>query len=747
MQFEDVVFLLEEKLEILTEEQLEFLVENRVQFIKDANLNKITAEHDPESADKGSNAIVDHIASKIDPTKNKAHTQWLVNRYKAGDFKLSDSKDVKKTMKDYEDAKPYLDSKDLGSMKSLAHLKDSIATTTGRQKLEADKAKEDSVHDLPEIYSSDSGVKAYKVPNKATSIRMYGPNGKLAKTRWCTAAEGASNAFNSYSGGKYTIHTPEGNVAQLHHQSDQFMDSDDKPIDVKKDSRFSKYRREISDVMKKTNSLENHPASKILANNAILTHADAQKAFDEHDAAINDIKNSTYSYTTHAQSTRAVTTFEHLTHVIQKAPLTDEQIDRIKNIPRVSRFSDSIEDVDMSHQYVANTEAKPEQLDSIADHAIAHDHPLEELYRNPNTSANTQHKIIGHLLAKYNHSDNPSKLQHFAMNATNLQPEHFERIEHVSKIKESATVNRNAKLPQRYLDELKDTHPANVIAHPQVTKDIAYHHLNSDDKQTVAGAINSGLVEPDDVLKRVRESRGLTIDGRKFIEDPRTSDAHISELLTHARDKNKVNLGHGAVTSTRLTREHISSLVKRPDIIKRENILNNPKLKAGDLDDIIKNTSTGHFDKPYNVKPILDNPAATHKTIDSLLSDEGNRNAVHKVILGDGEEDPKDYATPQHLHDIIDAASSELSDKHRVLFHPSVQLSHFEKLKNDKRMHGAISKSKNAPPSILHSLATSSMDHVRHNVAENPNTERKTLEILKTDSNPTIAAIASKKVK
>ena len=115
-----------------------------------------------------------------------------------------------------------------------------------------------------------------------------------------------------------------------------------------------------------------------------------------------------------------------------------------------------------------------------------------------------------------------------------------------------------------------------------------------------------------------------------------------------------------------------------------------------------------------------------------------------KSILDDAKPE---HVTAQHLHAILDSSDVSMHDKHRVLHHQAAQLSHFDKVKDDMRFHGAISSSKNAPPSILHSLATSPLDHVRHNVANNPNTESRTHHILKTDSVADIAKIATKKAK
>jgi hypothetical protein len=62
-------------------------------------------------------------------------------------------------------------------------------------------------------------------------------------------------------------------------------------------------------------------------------------------------------------------------------------------------------------------------------------------------------------------------------------------------------------------------------------------------------------------------------------------------------------------------------------------------------------------------------------------------------------------------------------------------------------MHGAISSSPSAPPSMLDKLADSPLSFVRHNVAKNKNTSNETYAKLLNDSLPEIAALAKKKHK
>ena len=138
----------------------------------------------------------------------------------------------------------------------------------------------------------------------------------------------------------------------------------------------------------------------------------------------------------------------------------------------------------------------------------------------------------------------------------------------------------------------------------------------------------------------------------------------------------------------------------------------------------------------------IGSPVIRPSTVDALIKRFPSDSNVHLAILN--SKSPA--IEGRHITHVIENAPLRTT-KIEALEHPANQFSHFEKFKNDRRYHGAISASENAPPSILHELSSSTMEHVRKNVANNPNTEKRTLDILKTDQNPDIAAIATKKAK
>lgn len=196
------------------------------------------------------------------------------------------------------------------------------------------------------------------------------------------------------------------------------------------------------------------------------------------------------------------------------------------------------------------------------------------------------------------------------------------------------------------------------------------------------------------------------------------------------------------IQSPKLSLNDLHKLIDATGTKYIRHIIRNPRSKS----DIINK----FIDHPEFAKDLRDNSHELLSSnnlksghIDKLISKFGVGGAKFHILNTDNHE----HTTSEHLTHIMNAPDTHITDKHKILFHPNVQLSHFNQVKDDVRFHGAISNSENAPPSILHTLATSPMDHVRLNVAKNKNTEKRTFEILKTDANEDIAKLAQKKVK
>ena len=98
------------------------------------------------------------------------------------------------------------------------------------------------------------------------------------------------------------------------------------------------------------------------------------------------------------------------------------------------------------------------------------------------------------------------------------------------------------------------------------------------------------------------------------------------------------------------------------------------------------------------------------------------------------------------LHSVFDSGHN--LDKTAVLHHPAVQASHFQKaMDHGQVLHGAITSSPSAPPSVLGKLADSPFSFVRQNIASHKNADNDTLKKLANDSNEEIAATAKKRLK
>lgn len=761
-EIDQIDFLLESKLELLTEDQLQFLVENRIEFIKTQNKDKIEAAHDPDSAKLSSDKIIDHIAAKIDPTVNKAHTQWLVNRYKSGDFKLSDAKDIKKVMKSYEESKSVLENKDLNSFKSVSHLKDAIAPVQSRIDAQKAAASEDkgASADMPVVFQED-GHTGYKVPSRAVSIKNYGPQGKLEQTTWCTAANGTNNMFNGYKGGKYTLHLNNGNVLQLHHQSNQLMDKNNRPINLRTDQRFAPYKETVQRFANVTYELEGKPDSKLVKARPIEPSV-LDQAIASHDEHVN--KQAATIGTPSYDQYGVYNIQDKLKHIqnilLPQSKVSDEMFDKLKHFKTLTGNAyrpetHKIDEVDLTHELAQSphTEAKhlakiaesidPESVDITGKSGLT----MINLINHENNDAASHHAIVDKIIQIPHQATRERLARQFAHKAQYILPEHLAKIDHIGDVKGNAITNETAVVPKHYFeDELKNptgVHES-IAAHKDLPDEVAHKMLG----MNLSARVYKNLAENHNVdpsVAYLAATKAQDMDFKKVIEHPKFDDKDVQSLVSQYMDANPAKTDRW-LTSNRLSRDHIASIIKHPNAHKLlsaygNTIANAPKTRSGDLETLIDHP---RFNADDHADAILKSHALKPKVIDKLIAKSNSNRNVLKSILDDAKPE---HVAAQHLHQILDSSDVSMHDKHRVLHHQAVQLSHFDKVKDDMRFHGAISSSKNAPPSILHSLATSPLDHVRHNVANNPNTESRTHHILKTDSVADIAKIAAKKAK
>lgn len=351
-------------------EELELLDEGRIDFLKD-NTKELSTAHEssPEHTDK--DKIIDHLSDKADPTKNKAHTGWLVNQYKKGQIRQEDHPQLKDTLSDFEKYKCKLEKKDINQYKDIGEIRQAVnphVGTASTKKEEADQGHEE-IH-------SEPGLKVYHVKSKEASQAIYGGGSKLGGTHtdWCTGARGNNNMYDNYTrdGDKLITFHKEGDAKspyQLHLNSNphhsQFQDKTNSSANLDK-------------------FLADHPKVKenpvLKASNKIQFHSDEDKKkrveeIDKKEKPSDD--DSSYK----RAALRSVTDHHFLekhlddksTH--QNPNLTDEQQDKIANSGK-------------EHDLKSNTNLKPDLIDK---HSDAYESRLTRT-----TKANLLHHIDKH---------------------------------------------------------------------------------------------------------------------------------------------------------------------------------------------------------------------------------------------------------------------------------------------------------------------------------------------------------------
>ena len=167
-----------------------------------------------------------------DPTPNKAYTPWLARMYIKGGVAMEDMNgndllrlfDVAKKRRLI---KP--EHNDINSFKTYNDFEDTMESVyKDLQDMEADSNDKGKAK---KVYEDDNVT--IIVPEDEAAACRYGRG-----TRWCTAATKGHNFFDSYnSRGPLYILIPkhpehEGEKYQFHFQSNQYMDENDKQVDL-----------------------------------------------------------------------------------------------------------------------------------------------------------------------------------------------------------------------------------------------------------------------------------------------------------------------------------------------------------------------------------------------------------------------------------------------------------------------------------------------------------------------------------
>jgi hypothetical protein len=592
--------------------------------------------------------------------------------------------------------------------------------------------------------------------------------------------------FDGYRGGKYPISLPNGEWLQLHHQSGQLQDKENEFADITSDKRFSPYKNQIVEFMQKTHDMEGNPQSQLVDRYVGTDSNRISKLIDDHENKLTDLsnyldvnkQNTGYSYD-YRDKVRGINfAYAELIKNIKRANLNDDVFNKLKSVDTYTgdtwskpenEFSDNVKKEDLTHHLAESKFASPHHLDYIASTIPAMENKTQEsdtltaLMRNDNTSSDTHHALIGHITSDKNMFGNLTKdlANNYMQYGKNITPEHFERLDPIVKANSAnlAIQNDSATIPTKYLNELKDDNSVKyqIAARKEITPEISEHILENSNPileksmRALRNLATNNAVSAD-VAKRALDKIADSDNGKmtnlnitNYINRQDATPESISHLVSHISNNKLASEDYNTwAGSHRLSRSDIQKLTKSDALFRGRDhtlvfsaLINNPKLKSDDLSTMMNHPK---FEIDKHASKIISSDAAKSKTVDELLAKNAH-SAVAEYALNDMASD---IITPNHVATLL---TSDINhhQKLRLLSHPKNQLSHFNKVKDDIRFAGAISNSKNAPPSILHSLATSPMDHVRRNIAENSNTESKTYDILKTDANEDIRNIAEKK--
>lgn len=206
-------------------EFFQIILENRIERIKTMN-PIIDSSHDTLAQHRDSSAIIDHFAQNADPTPNKIHTQWIVNKYKNRDFRQEDAGRIRTALSHFETHKSKLDKKDINQYKTLSDVETAVQPHIGTAASIKQQKKEIKAEGADTIFK-EGGVTVRHLKTE-DAAKFYGKG-----TKWCTAAENDS-MFSHYNehGPLYMIQTPDNRKYQFHFESNQFMDEQDKRINL-----------------------------------------------------------------------------------------------------------------------------------------------------------------------------------------------------------------------------------------------------------------------------------------------------------------------------------------------------------------------------------------------------------------------------------------------------------------------------------------------------------------------------------
>lgn len=225
---------------LLTEEEVAMLIEARIDTIKEKN-PVLSTEHDHFAEHKDAGAIIDHLANNADPTRNKAHTEYLVGQYKQGAIRQEDAPQIHATLSEFERVKSKLPVEQrqvtkkvfptIGAIRTaIAPFADVVGKKSERNARSQERKAVLNNLDIPgkhELVLQHPEADVYELRDKETSKTLYGggAEGKTEShphaTGWCTATRNEKeNMFDRYTKDKNVVGQKGNTLLVFHRKSD-----------------------------------------------------------------------------------------------------------------------------------------------------------------------------------------------------------------------------------------------------------------------------------------------------------------------------------------------------------------------------------------------------------------------------------------------------------------------------------------------------------------------------------------------
>lgn len=683
----------------LLNEQYMLLENNRIEFTKNQFKDKISTDHDPEGKAKTSDKVVDLMA-KHDPSSGKQYTGWMTRHYASGSFTQKDAPKVGKLLSAFETHKNKLEHKDINQYSSVSDLRDTLqphmAKSVVPQKTGEPEDGLEKVHD-------EDGVKGFKIPSRAASIKFYGSGGKAAKTTWCTAANSSNNMFDHYTDngkkGLYTAHTDSGHVFQFSHEKNELRDVENRTpfIGSLPEHEQNSIRRFIT----KTNPGKED--SKLTIQHGFF---DTAKAKERYTSSLEKIGYD--SKKAHSQLTQEDR--QNSEAFAERGHLNDD------DVANLLHFGDH------TKQLVKNTNLTPEQYHHLDKHLTAENSiggivatrahvNHSELARNPSIPHTLIEKM--HKEGKFASSlaQNTSIGDKIGNELADNQNAHHElaKNEGVNLSKESQMKIYETKDPVRKVHTVisllnrHDIHP-DVASHaielghrsPHITATV----LGNEHIKFTPEQFDKMITASPAQAKNVLESDDPRFGKEETDKAVNALAQHKEEINLPNRFKNKnVTPEHLSILSSKLHTYSASDKLSKDDITKQIELASNKKEPEEHYQHILRGQ------RRVDASHLGDIVSRLNRVPDYV--------SVHPKMEASVFGKVSDSASPL--------------DRRETLKSAGAQKTHFEAALSDKRMHGFLSNSPKTPAGVLDKMKNSQFKHVRENIINNKNTDRSTL--------------------